>query len=110
MQSIEQEEAMSPTLTTDTNHPCRELATCESDWKELAGRENEGLEISLLWSKRTNAVKVAVSDVRLDERFEFDVAGADALAAFHHPFAFAAGRGICFGDELRLSTDLQPQG
>ena len=82
----------------------------QDTWTELASRENEGLEISLLWSKRTNAVRVAVSDVRLDERFEFDVAGADALAAFEHPFAFAAGRGICFGDELRLSTDLQPQG
>ena len=82
----------------------------QNTWTELASRENDGLEISLLWSKRTNAVKVAVSDARLDERFDFDVAGADALAAFYHPFAFAAGRGLGFGDELRMSTDLQPQG
>ena len=79
-------------------------------WKELAARENEGLEISLLWSKSAGRVKVAVADARLDERFEFDIAGADALAAFYHPFAFAARRGVCFGDGLRMSNDLQPQG
>jgi len=110
MQSIEQEEAMSATLVTDTTQACRELASRESDWRELAGRENEGLEISLLWSKNAGRVKVAVTDARLDEQFEFDVAGAEALAAFYHPYAFAADRGIRFGDELRVSTDLQPQG
>ena len=41
---------------------------------------------------RPTGVKVAVADARLDEQFEFDVAGADALAAFYHPFAYAAGR------------------
>ena len=65
---------------------------------------DEGLEISLLWSKTTDRVKVAVADARLDEQFEFDVAGADALAAFYHPFAFAASRGLSFGDGLRMST------
>ncbi len=79
-------------------------------WKELAARENEGLEISLLWSKSAGRVKVAVADARLDERFEFDIAGSDALAAFYHPFAFAACRGLSLGEELRMSSDLQPQG
>jgi len=59
------------------------------DWTELAGRENEGLEVTLLWSKSANRVKVAVADARQNEQFEFEVAGADALAAFHHPFAYA---------------------
>ena len=77
-----------------------ELASREidgtNDWTELAGRENEGLEVSLLWSKTANRVKVAVADTRQNEQFEFEVPGADALAAFHHPFAYA-------------SLDLQPQ-
>ena len=67
-----------------------ELASGEIDWTELAGRSNEGLEVSLLWSKSANRVKVAVADARQNEQFEFDVAGADALAAFHHPYAYAA--------------------
>jgi hypothetical protein len=67
-------------------------------WSELAVRENDGLAVSLLWSRATGRVKVAVADARLDERFEFRVLGADALAAFHHPYAYAAGLGVSFGD------------
>jgi hypothetical protein len=63
-------------------------------WRELATSENDRLTVSLLWSKATNAVKVAVVDTKLDHEFEFDVAGADALAAFYHPFAYAAGSGV----------------
>jgi hypothetical protein len=78
------------------------------NWTELAVRENEGLAVSLLWSRSAGRVRVAVVDARLDEQFEFDVAGADALAAFYHPFAYAAGRGVCFGDALRDSLEVQP--
>ena len=84
-------------------------AHIHTTWKELAGRENEGLEISLLWNKSADRLKVAVADARLDEKFEFDVASADALAAFYHPFAYAADRGLGFGRAMRDSLDLQPQ-
>ena len=77
------------------------------DWRELASRDGDGLEISLLWSKAADRVKVTVADSRLDESFELDIAGAEALAAFHHPFAYAADRGLGFGDALRESHDLQ---
>ena len=79
------------------------------NWNELAVRENEGLEVSLLWSKSAGRVKVAVTDARRDEQFEFDVPGAHALAAFYHPFAYAAVRGLDFGCAMRESLDLQPQ-
>jgi hypothetical protein len=102
MQSIDMEVAMSSTQLITAAPAGLELASGETDgtddWTELAGRENDGLEVSLLWSKTANRVKVAVADTKRNEQFEFDVAGADALAAFHHPFAFA-------GDSL----DLQPQ-
>ena len=54
-------------------------------------------------------MKVSVADSSCDEEFEFDVPAELARAAFQHPFAFAAGRGVRFGDALRESTDLQPQ-
>ena len=74
-------------------------ASCQHHtWNELAVRENDGLAVSLLWSRASGRVKVAVVDSHLDEKFEFDVRGADALAAFHHPFAYAAGLGASFGD------------
>ena len=67
-------------------------------WSELAVRENDGLAVSLLWSRATGRVKVAVVDAYLDEQFELHVARADAIAAFHHPFACATGPGASFGD------------
>ncbi len=80
-----------------------------TDWRELASRDSDGLEVSLLWNPTSDAVKVTVADSRLDHDFELQVRGADALAAFHHPFAFAAAEGISFEAAERESLDLQPQ-
>ena len=80
-----------------------------ADWRELASRNIDGLAVSLFWNEATNLVKVTVADSRLDDQFEFDIAGAEALAAFYHPFAYAAGRSLCFGDALSESTPLQLQ-
>jgi hypothetical protein len=79
------------------------------DWRELASRDTDGLAVSLLWNAATDAVKVTVADSRLDEEFELPIAGADALDAFHHPFAYAVDRGLSFGDALRELIDLQLQ-
>jgi hypothetical protein len=77
------------------------------NWNEIAVRENEGLAVSLLWSKTVDRVKVAVADARLDEQFEFDVANADALAAFYHPFAYVAGQGLAFGGATASSLSVE---
>jgi len=63
-----------------------------SDWRELAQREGDGIEVRLLWSKSTGRVKVIVVDSKFDEEFVLVVAGADALAAFNHPFAYVPSR------------------
>ncbi len=86
-------------------------ASCQRHtWSELAVRENDGLAVSLLWSRASGRVKVAVVDGHLDEQFEFHVPGADALAAFHHPFAYAATLGASFGDAgSRRSPRLAPE-
>ena len=109
---------MSPTNST-TAAPGHELASCEidgtfdrkhtHDWRELASRESDGLEVSLLWSRSAGRVKVTVADSRLAQEFELDVAGADALAAFHHPFAYATARRIFIGVATRESIDSQPK-
>ena len=85
------------------------ITTDTSQWKELATRDTDGLTVSLLWSPATDAVKVTVADSRLDHEFELHVDGADALSAFHHPFAFAAAEGIAFDAPEREPADLQPQ-
>ena len=65
-------------------------------WRELAVRENDGLTVSLYWSKTTNRVQISVVDQMFDAELRVDVAGACALDAFYHPFAYAAGAGLGF--------------
>jgi hypothetical protein len=55
---------------------------------ELAHREANGIEVSLLWSKQSNQVRVQVFDATFESGFEFEVDGSDALDAFNHPFAY----------------------
>jgi hypothetical protein len=60
-------------------------------WSELAVRENDGLAVSLFWSKATDRVRVVVVDQMFKEEFHVDVPAACALDAYYHPFAYAAG-------------------
>jgi hypothetical protein len=62
--------------------------------RELDRRRGDGIEVRLLWNEATGSVTVAVSDARTGDAFAFEVDGADALDAFHHPYAHAAARGI----------------
>jgi hypothetical protein len=71
--------------------------TALNDWRELAQRSGDGLEVTLLWSKSLDRVKVAVADSKTGDDFELEVAGANALSAFYHPFVFAADRGVSYG-------------
>ena len=92
-----------------TAHITTDALSAIDEWTELASRENDGLAVVLFWSKATDRVKVVVADTKLDDLFELDVPGADALEAFNHPFAYAAARGVCFGDAPSESMDLQLQ-
>ena len=57
---------------------------------ELAARENDGVNVLLLWHPAENAVTVSVEDSRFGERFQLAVAPDRALDAFYHPYAYAA--------------------
>lgn len=57
--------------------------------RELDHRHRDGLDVRLVWDLRTNSVSVIVQDDRSGESLAFEVDGADALAAFHHPYAYA---------------------
>jgi hypothetical protein len=98
-----------------TSDPTRRLpegdpvSSLDHTWTELAERANDGLEVTLLWSRSSGRVKVAISDSRLDDRFELDVAGADALAAFYHPFAYAASGATRPDRVTGATTELQLQ-
>jgi hypothetical protein len=58
--------------------------------RELDSRSVDGIEVTLLWRKRTNNLSVAVNDTRTGEAFTLPAAPHNALDVFHHPFAYAA--------------------
>lgn len=62
-------------------------------WSALAVRENDGLAVSLFWSKSTGRTRVVVVDQMFEAELHLDVPTACALDVFYHPFAYAAGRG-----------------
>jgi hypothetical protein len=64
------------------------LNTSEMEIRELDHRTADGIDVRLLWNSRTNQVFVTVEDHRYGEGFEIRVRGSEALAAFHHPFAY----------------------
>ena len=57
---------------------------------ELAHRLDNGLDVSLLWSRHTGRLVVTVTDLRTDEQFTLDAPGHRALDVYNHPFAYAA--------------------
>jgi hypothetical protein len=61
-----------------------------SSARELDGRTADGIDVRLLWHEPSNQVCVHVVDARTAEEFVVAVDGADALGAFHHPFAYAS--------------------
>ena len=58
--------------------------------RELAQRTSDGIEVTLLWTKSTNVITIAVIDSHSAEELEFEVDGTFALDAFNHPYAYAA--------------------
>jgi hypothetical protein len=68
-----------------------EMATSAAiEPRELAHRTVNGIEVTLLWTKSTNTVTIAVVDAHSGEELEFEVDGSRALDAFNHPYAYAA--------------------
>ena len=54
-------------------------ATAIIERHELAHRTSDGIEVTLLWTKSTNRVAIAVADTHSGEELEFEVAGSRAL-------------------------------
>ena len=57
---------------------------------ELAHRNSNGIDVSLLWSRLTGRLVVTVTDVRTEETFSLDAPRHRALDVYHHPYAYAA--------------------
>jgi hypothetical protein len=69
------------------------MTQTNTDFRELAHRRNDGLDVRLLWNADDDRLLVALSDGKTGEGFEVEVgAGERPLDVFHHPFAYRAVR------------------
>jgi len=63
--------------------------------RELDSRVSDGIQVRLVRFQRTDRVLVEVDDKSTGDAFTVDVGvGERALDVFHHPYAYAALRGI----------------
>ena len=77
-----------------------------TDTKELDYRSADGVEVALLWHPSGDFLSVVVSDARIGRAFELVLDERDnALDVFHHPYAYAAHRGLEF-DVVSLEDEL----
>ena len=67
------------------------LTTGDTPMRELDRRSSDDIEVTLLWSARKYRVFVSVLERRTEALFQFEVAPAQALDAFHHPYVYAQG-------------------
>jgi hypothetical protein len=58
-------------------------------FEELDYRENDALQVSLLWNRKNDRLIVRVVDTKTDDRFELPVRAHEAMDVFRHPFAYA---------------------
>lgn len=64
-------------------------ALTDPAFSELDYRENDRIEVSLLWSSSDGRIVVVVVDAKADAVLEFAVEPHRAADAFRHPFAYA---------------------
>ena len=73
--------------------------------RELDHRTSDRIDVWLLWRERDDRLIVAVINERTGERFRIELRGGErALDVFHHPYAYAAWRGIDTRSESRDPT------
>jgi carotenoid cleavage dioxygenase-like enzyme len=63
--------------------------TNETTLRELDRRTSDGIVVTLLWDAASDRVSIAVTDAHANDTFAFEVEAAEALPAFHHPYAYA---------------------
>jgi hypothetical protein len=67
-------------------------------YRELAHRDNDGVEVVLFWHEITDELTVTVSDQRTGAYFELAADPGQALDVFDHPYAHAAFRGLPYAE------------
>jgi hypothetical protein len=83
--------------------------TLQTSVRELDHRRCDAIDVTLGWDPLTNGVSVVVRDERLGESLAFEVDPADALSAFHHPYAYAPNLALADGPLFCESDNTPPK-
>jgi hypothetical protein len=71
--------------------PWPAMGECSSaPTRELAQRLSGTVEVLLLWHREIDRVGLSVRDLSTGAGFHLEVAPANAIDAFYHPYAYAA--------------------
>jgi hypothetical protein len=84
-------------------------STSAAEWREMARRVGDGIEVALLWNGSLSRVKVMVSDRRLCHYLDLEVERPEAVSAFHRLFADAASQLQVNDLQADLSRRLSPE-
>lgn len=74
--------------------------------RELAQRKTGAVEIALVWHMVTDTLSVSVKDASNGTEFRPLVEAAEAMDVFHHPYAYAASRGVEYWQEDRAEMEV----
>ena len=85
------------------------MTTSPAEWKQMARRAEDDVEVALLWNESLRRIKVLVSDRRMCHYLDFEVGRQDALKAFQLPFAEATTRLLTSDLQAALSQRLPPR-
>jgi hypothetical protein len=77
----------------------------EQHTTELAYRESDGIEVSLLWSPADDSLTVVCVDGRAEVQFAVAAEPSNALDVFHHPYAYAARQHVGYRSAECVQAD-----
>lgn len=63
-----------------------------TEWRTVARRAGDGVEVMLLWNESLHRVKVAVSDAHQCHHVDLELADGNEPGGFYLPFADVASR------------------
>jgi len=77
-----------------TTHAQKRPTDIDTQFRELARRSNNGVDVTLSWDAETDELLVCVYDERRDVYFEIQPERDVALDVYYHPYAH-----VGFGDD-----------
>jgi hypothetical protein len=83
---------MTPNIANDDGPGPAKGECVSAPTRELAQRLSGTVEVLLLWHCEIDRVGLSVRDLSTGAEFHLEVAPANAIDAFYHPYAYAARR------------------